>query len=109
MNLEHDVKPWLKIGSNNSFIYSKENPVATDNTFIVALRASPLLPISEEYWYMREGKIDNQSANNPLRDLNVVKDRHKIRFFNSKILIITVFVIVDKQFIVSVQLINVLN
>lgn len=83
MNLEHDVKPWLKIGSNNSFIYSKENPVATDNTFIVALRASPLLPISEEYWYMREGKIDNQSANNPLRDLNVVKDRYKIRFFNS--------------------------
>ena len=79
MNLEHDVKPWLKIGSNNSFIYSKENPVATDNTFIVALRASPLLPISEEYWYMREGKIDNQSANNPLRDLNVVKDRHKIQ------------------------------
>ena len=33
----------------------------------------------------------------------------EIRFFNSKILIITVFVIVDKQFIVSVQLINVLD
>lgn len=74
INLEQSIRPWLKVGTNNTLIFSKENPVANGNMYITALRACPLLPISDEYWYMKEGKIDNQSSSNPLRDLTIDKD-----------------------------------
>lgn len=83
VNLDQNVKKWLKVGTNSTFVYTDENPVVTDNTFINALRASPLLPVSEEYWYLREGKIDNQSANNPLRDLKVTNDYFSSRLMSS--------------------------
>lgn len=86
VNTEQQVKSWLKIGTNNTFIYTNEQPVANGNMFITSLRASPLLPVSETYWYMREGKIDNQSANNPIRDLTVDRDVITGRLLNSNYL-----------------------
>jgi len=86
INLDQNVKAWLKVGTNNTFVSSNEQPVANGNTFITALRACPLLPVSGEYWYMREGKIDNQSATNPLRDLNIDKDVYSNRFLSSNYL-----------------------
>jgi TonB-linked SusC/RagA family outer membrane protein len=74
VNTEQIIKSWMRVGTNNTFIYTNEQPVANGSMFINSLRASPLLPVSEEYWYLREGKIDNQSANNPLRDLYVDRD-----------------------------------
>lgn len=86
VNLEQNVKSWLRVGTNNTFIYSDEQPVGDDNTYIVALKASPLLPISEDYWYMKEGKIDNQGAANPLRNLNIDKDNYESRLLSSNYL-----------------------
>ncbi len=86
VNLNQNVKSWLKVGTNTSFIYSSEQPVGNDNMFITALRASPLLPISDEYWYMREGKIDNQSSSNPLRDLTIDRDIYTNRLLTSNYL-----------------------
>ena len=83
INLEQNIRPWLKVGTNNTLIFSKENPVANGNMYITALRASPLLPISDEYWYMKEGKIDNQSSSNPLRDLYIDKDVISDRILSS--------------------------
>lgn len=83
INLEQSIRPWLKVGTNNTLIFSKENPVANGNMYITALRACPLLPISDEYWYMKEGKIDNQSSSNPLRDLYIDKDVISNRILSS--------------------------
>jgi TonB-dependent starch-binding outer membrane protein SusC len=83
INLEQNIRSWLRVGTNNTLIFSKENPVANDNMYITALRACPLLPISEEYWYMKEGKIDNQSSSNPLRDLHIDKDVISQRILSS--------------------------
>ncbi len=91
LNLEQKVKSWLTVGSNNTFVTTNEHPVANGNMFINSLRANPLLPISEEYWYMREGKIDNQSASNPLRDLNVIRDLFTNRFLSSSYINIVPF------------------
>lgn len=83
INLDQMVKPWLKVGTNTTFVYQVGHPVADDNTFPVALRADPLLPISGEYWYMKYGTEESQSNNNPIRDLNVVRDANQARFMSS--------------------------
>lgn len=83
INLDQMVKPWLKVGTNTTFVYQVEHPVADDNTFPVALRADPLLPISGEYWYMKYGTEESQSNNNPIRDLNVVRDANQARLMSS--------------------------
>ena len=83
INLDQMVKPWLKVGTNTTFVYQVGHPVADDNTFPVALRADPLLPISGEYWYMKYGAEESQSNNNPIRDLNVVRDANQARLMSS--------------------------
>lgn len=83
INLDQMVKPWLKVGTNTTFVYQVGHPVADDNTFPVALRADPLLPISGEYWYMKYGTEESQSNNNPIRDLNVVRDANQARLMSS--------------------------
>lgn len=83
VNLEQEVKSWLKIGTNNSYVYTDQQPVGNDNMFITSLTASPLLPISKDYWYMKSGKIDNQSTSNPLRDLDIIKDNLQNRLLSS--------------------------
>lgn len=83
INLDQMVKPWLKVGTNTTFVYQVGHPVADDNTFPMALRADPLLPISGEYWYMKYGTEESQSNNNPIRDLNVVRDANQARLMSS--------------------------
>lgn len=83
INLDQMVKPWLKVGTNTTFVYQVGHPVADDNTFPVVLRADPLLPISGEYWYMKYGTEESQSNNNPIRDLNVVRDANQARLMSS--------------------------
>lgn len=89
INLDQTIKPWLRVGTSNSFIHTNEQPVANGNMFITALRACPLLPVSGEYWYMREGKIDNQSASNPLRDLTIDADNFSYRLLSTSFVTIT--------------------
>ncbi len=86
VNLEQKINNWLKIGTNNTLVNTLEHPVANGNMFITSLRANPLLPVSFDYWYMKEGKIDNQSANNPLRDLTVTMDVNNNRLLSSNYL-----------------------
>lgn len=89
INLEQNLRKWLKVGTNNSIVFSNENPVANGNMYITALRACPLLPISDEYWYMKEGKIDNQSSTNPLRDLKIDREILSNRILSSTYLSVT--------------------
>ena len=90
VNLEEKVKPWLTVGTNNTFIYSNEQPVANDNTFLTAFRASPFLPISETFstgepmWYIINGtQIKDTGMYNPLRDKYIEKQNYQTHFLNS--------------------------
>ena len=83
VNLEQMVKPWLKVGTNSTFVYQSGHPVGNDNTFSTALTADPLLPVSGDYWYMMYGTEESQSHNNPIRDLNIVRDADQARFMSS--------------------------
>lgn len=95
INLDQMVKPWLKVGTNTTFVYQVGHPVADDNTFPVALRADPLLPISGEYWYMKYGTEESQSNNNPIRDLNVVRDANQARLMSSNFININPIKVLD--------------
>ena len=83
INVEQQVKSWLKFGSQNSLAYSIERPSGTGSTFQTALCADPLLPISEEYWYMQQGKLESQSLSNPLRDMYIEAEYDKLRVLSS--------------------------
>ena len=61
VNVEQPIKSWLKIGTNNSFAYSEQQPSKAD-IFYSALNACLLLEPSEDYTYMPIGKIENQST-----------------------------------------------
>jgi TonB-dependent starch-binding outer membrane protein SusC len=86
INVDQKIKSWLKVGSSNTVANTTEHPVVNDNMFMTALKACPLLPYSNDYWYMREGKADNQSATNPLRDLTITKDNYTTRILSSNYL-----------------------
>lgn len=83
INVEQQVKSWLKFGSSSSLAYSIEKPSGTGSTFQTALCADPLLPVSEEYWYMQQGKLESQSLSNPLRDMYISAEYDKMRVLSS--------------------------
>ena len=78
VNVEQEIKSWLKVGTNNSFSYSEQLPSKGD-IFYSALTACPLLEPSEDYTYMLTGLVENQSATNPLLtkyiDRNLISSR----------------------------------
>ncbi len=65
VNVEQEIKSWLKVGTNNSFSYSEQLPSKGD-IFYSALTACPLLEPAEDYTFMPVGKVENQSVTNPL-------------------------------------------
>lgn len=83
INVEQQVKSWLKFGTHNSLAYSIEKPSGTGSTFQTALCADPLLPVSKEYWYMQQGKLESQSLSNPLRDMYISAEYDKLRLLSS--------------------------
>lgn len=83
INVEQQVKSWLKFGTQNSLAYSIEKPSGTGSTFQTALGADPLLPISVDYWYMQQGKLESQSLSNPLRDMYIKAEYDKLRVLSS--------------------------
>ena len=84
VNLEFDIKKWLKIGTNNSLAYAVENPMADDNMYLVAFRADPLYYINDEQYYMWEGKLESQSFHNPIKAMKTItRDVDKFRYLTS--------------------------
>lgn len=82
-NGEFVVKKWLRFGTNNSLAFSREHPVGNGNMFMTAYTADPLLPITKDYWYMQQGKLESQSQSNPLRDLDITTQCDKWRVLSS--------------------------
>jgi TonB-linked SusC/RagA family outer membrane protein len=82
MNLEQNIKPWLKVGTNTSFTNTKDDYV-DGSVFSVAAVANPLLPVDTTGYYLKYGDIENQDAYNPLRSLNIIGDNFSNRLLSA--------------------------
>ena len=82
VNVEQPIKSWLKVGTNNTFSYSEQQPSKAD-IFYSALNACLLLEPSEDYTYMPIGKIENQSTTNPLLTQYIDRDLIQSRLLSS--------------------------
>lgn len=88
MNLEQNIKPWLKVGTNTSFTNTKDDYV-DGSVFSVAAVANPLLPVDTTGYYLKYGDIENQDAYNPLRSLNIIGDNFSNRLLSANYINIT--------------------
>lgn len=82
MNLEQNIKPWLKVGTNTSFTNTKDDYV-DGSVFSVAAVANPLLPVDTTGYYLKYGDIENQDAYNPLRSLGIIGDNFSNRLLSA--------------------------
>lgn len=83
INLDHSVKPWLRIGTNTSFTRTDES-VADGSIFSAAVTANPLLPVDTAgLYYLKWADILNQDSYNPLRSLHIQANNDANRIISS--------------------------
>lgn len=90
LNLDQNVKSWLRIGTNTSFTRAL-NKVADGSVFSAAVNANPLLPIdTTNLPYLKWADIVNQDLYNPLRSLNILSDNYMNRLLSSNYVSVTI-------------------
>jgi TonB-dependent starch-binding outer membrane protein SusC len=82
LNLEQNIKPWLKFGSNTTFARSHETYVEGD-VFPIANGANPLLPINDEINYLTWASMEVIDDYNPIRSLRIDGDGYQTRLLSS--------------------------
>lgn len=82
LNLEQNIKPWLKFGSNTTFARSHETYVEGD-VFPIANGANPLLPINDEINYLKWAGMEVIDDYNPIRSLRIDGDGYQTRLLSS--------------------------
>ncbi|HEY9046848.1 MAG TPA: TonB-dependent receptor [Ohtaekwangia sp.] len=82
INLEQNVKSWLKIGTNTTYTRSHESYVQGD-IFGIANGANPLLPIDDTTKYLKWANNQNIDAYNPVRSLRIDGDGYQTRLMTS--------------------------
>jgi TonB-dependent starch-binding outer membrane protein SusC len=82
LNLEQNIKPWLKFGSNTTFARSHETYVEGD-VFSIANGANPLLPINDEINYLKWAGMEVIDDYNPIRSLRIDGDGYQTRLMSS--------------------------
>jgi TonB-dependent starch-binding outer membrane protein SusC len=82
LNLEQNIKPWLKFGSNTTFARSHETYVQ-GSVFSIANGANPLLPINNEINYLKWSGMEVIDDYNPIRSLRIDGDGYQTRLLSS--------------------------
>ncbi|MDR1601394.1 MAG: TonB-dependent receptor [Tannerella sp.] len=82
INLDRSLKPWLKVGTNTSYIRGIAN-VAESSIFGNAMRANPFYAINDEDVYMKWGPEVQTGVNNPLKSMTVDEDRTQNRLLSA--------------------------
>lgn len=83
INLDQQVKSWLKIGTNTMYSRGVQN-VADGGVFNTALTANPLLPITTENLpYLKYADIISEDAYNPIVTLNNINKQYYSRLLSS--------------------------
>lgn len=88
INIDQNVKPWLKVGTSTSIIRSNE--VITDNSVLsVAQTANPMFAVNETSQVLKWGPNDDLNAPNPIKSLSIDWDKVTNRTFSSNYVQIT--------------------
>lgn len=84
INAEHQLKPWIRIGTNTSYTSSVSEEV-DGAVFEDARAANPLLPIERyrDTLFLAWGNNWDINAENPLNTLRIDKDRNKSKITSS--------------------------
>lgn len=82
VNIEQNVKPWLKIGTSSAYSRSHEKYVE-GSVFGIANRANPLLPLSDTLTYLKWGTNLGLDDYNPIKSLTIDGDGYQSRLMSS--------------------------
>ena len=82
LNLEQNVKPWLKVGTNTSYARSHETYVQ-GGVFSIANGANPLLAINDSINYLKWAGVLQPDSYNPIRSLRIKGDGYQSRIITS--------------------------
>lgn len=82
VNIEQNIKPWLKVGTSSSYTRSHEAYVQ-GGVFSIANGANPLLPLSDTITYLKWAGYEDPNAYNPIRSLTIDGDGYQSRLMSS--------------------------
>lgn len=86
VNADYNIKPWLKIGTNTSFVRSEAEIFADDDVYDKARGANPALPISTDLLTLNYADFYDQNYFNPLNTLRIDYNRIRNRLITSNFL-----------------------
>ncbi|MDH7464389.1 TonB-dependent receptor [Chitinophagaceae bacterium 26-R-25] len=88
INLEQNVKSWLKVGTNTTFAYSKSS-VPSGDVFNGAINANPLLPVNDSMQQIMWANTPDQNIYNPIKSLSIISNNNLSRLITSNYVSIT--------------------
>lgn len=88
VNADYNIKSWLKIGTNTSYVKSQSEIFDNDDVFDKARGANPMLPISDVL-ILNYGDVIDNNYFNPINTLRIENDRTRNRIISSNFMAIT--------------------
>ena len=88
VNLDQKIKPWLKVGSNNTFTRTQETYI-DGGVFGIAANANPLLAIDENIPYLSWRGIQSTGLYNPIRSLKIDGQGNQNRLLTTNYVTVT--------------------
>ncbi|HTJ50514.1 MAG TPA: SusC/RagA family TonB-linked outer membrane protein, partial [Cyclobacteriaceae bacterium] len=82
VNLDQNIKSWLKIGTNTTYTRSHETFI-DGGVFSIANGANPLLAINDTMNILKWGPAEQPGQYNPLRSLRIKSDEYQSRLITS--------------------------
>lgn len=82
MNLDQNIRSWLKIGTNTTYARSHETYVQ-GGVFNIANAANPLLPVNDSINYLKWAGMEVIDHYNPVRSLRIDGDGYQTRLMTS--------------------------
>lgn len=86
INAEYNVKPWLKVGTNTSYVRTESQLGDGDEVFDKARGANPMLPIDYDLLTLNYGGYVDENYFNPLGTMRIENDRIRNRIISSNFL-----------------------
>jgi len=83
INADYNIKSWLKVGTNTTFLREKSEIFNDDGVFDRARGANPMLAISDNILTLNYGGFYDQNYFNPLNTLKIDNNRTRNRLISS--------------------------
>lgn len=86
VNIDYNVKPWLKIGTNTSYVHTESQIAENDDVFDKARGANPMLPVDYNLLTLNYGDRVDENYFSPLGTMRIENDRVRNRIISSNFL-----------------------